>query len=65
MEYRLSRKGLRWAVYDVSIAGVSLVSSYRSQFDRIIRTESFPNLLRKMRQPEAVTVEPDQTGKAF
>ncbi len=66
VEYRLARTGLRWAVYDLSIEGVSVVSSYRSEFDRIIRTESFLNLLRKMRQPEAVVVEGrNRTGRVF
>lgn len=64
VEYRLARTRRRWAVYDVSIEGVSLVASYRSRFDRIIRTESFPNLLRRMRRPAAVTGE-GRTGDAF
>lgn len=61
IEYRLSRTGLRWTVYDVSIEGISLVSTYRRQFDQIMRTESFPNLLRKMRQPQTVTLLANQT----
>ncbi len=52
IEYRLHRLGDRWAVYDVVIEGVSLLSTYRSQFDRIIRTESFAELLKRMRQKE-------------
>jgi len=29
---------------------VSLVGTYRSQFDRIIKSESFGNLLRRLRE---------------
>jgi phospholipid transport system substrate-binding protein len=54
VEYRLVRTGLRWAVYDVSIEGVSLVASYRLQFDRLMRTESFPDVLRTMSRPAAL-----------
>ena len=50
--YRLRRVGDRWAAYDVLIENVSLVSTYRSQFDRIIQTSSFAELLRRMRQKE-------------
>ncbi len=52
IEYRLRRVGDRWAAYDVLIENVSLVSTYRSQFDRIIQTSSFAELLRRMRQKE-------------
>jgi phospholipid transport system substrate-binding protein len=42
----------RWAVYDIYVEGVSLVGSYRSQFDKIIRTESFASLLKRLREKE-------------
>ena len=49
IDYRLLRRGDRWAVYDVSIEGVSLISNYRTQFDRIMRTGSYQELVRRMR----------------
>ena len=49
IEYRLLERGARWAVYDVILDGVSLVSNYRSQFNTIIRTASFADLLVKLR----------------
>ncbi|HET8578028.1 MAG TPA: ABC transporter substrate-binding protein [Methylomirabilota bacterium] len=52
VEYRLHRVSDRWAVYDISVEGVSLVSTYRSQFDKIIRTESFASLLKRLRDKE-------------
>jgi phospholipid transport system substrate-binding protein len=48
VEYRMLRSNGRWQVYDVIIEGVSLVSNYRAQFDRIIRTASVDELLRRM-----------------
>ncbi len=52
VEYRLHKMNDRWAVYDIYVEGVSLVGSYKSQFDRIIRTESFASLLKRLRQKE-------------
>jgi len=52
IEYRLRRVGDRWAAYDVLVENVSLISTYRSQFDRIIQTSSFAELLKRMRQKE-------------
>jgi len=47
----LSRDG-RWKMYDVLIENVSLVASYRSQFDRVIRTSSYEELVRRLKSRE-------------
>jgi phospholipid transport system substrate-binding protein len=52
IEYRLIESGARWVVYDVVLDGVSLVSNYRSQFNTIIRTSSFADLLVKLRSKQ-------------
>ena len=52
LEYRLLRKDGRWKVYDVIIDGVSFVSTYRSQFDRIIKASSYQVLIDRLRGPE-------------
>jgi len=52
IDYRLLDTGARWVVYDVVLDGVSLVSNYRSQFNSIIRTSSFADLLKKLRNKE-------------
>jgi phospholipid transport system substrate-binding protein len=49
VEYRLVDHGGQWAVYDIAVEGVSLVSSYRSQFNSILRSSSFALLLERMR----------------
>jgi phospholipid transport system substrate-binding protein len=43
------KKGDRWLVYDVNIEGVSLVSNYRTQFNKIIQTGSYNDLVQKLR----------------
>jgi phospholipid transport system substrate-binding protein len=49
IDYRMLKRGDRWRIYDVSIEGVSLVANYRTQFNSIIRTSSYDELIRKMR----------------
>lgn len=50
VEYRLHRVNAEWTAYDVFIENVSLVGTYRSQFDRIIKAESFASLLARLRE---------------
>lgn len=49
IDYRLSREGDRWRIYDVLIENVSLVSNYRTQFDGIIRSSSYDELVKRIR----------------
>jgi phospholipid transport system substrate-binding protein len=49
LDYRLLREGNRWMVYDVVIEGVSLVSNYRSQFNKIIVNQGYGELVKKLR----------------
>lgn len=49
VEYRMRRVDDRWLVYDVVIEGVSLVANYRAQFNRIIQTSSYEELVSRMR----------------
>jgi phospholipid transport system substrate-binding protein len=49
IDYRLLKKGDRWLVYDVNIEGVSLVSNYRTQFNKIIQTGSYSDLVQKLK----------------
>lgn len=49
LDYRLMNKGGKWLVYDVVIEGVSLVSNYRSQFNKIITGQGYGELVKKLR----------------
>jgi phospholipid transport system substrate-binding protein len=49
VESRLLQKADRWLIYDILIENVSLIASYRSQFDRVIRTGSYPELIRRLK----------------
>jgi phospholipid transport system substrate-binding protein len=49
MDYRLINKGSNWYAYDIIADGVSLVKNYRSQFDKIIRADSYQELVRRLK----------------
>ncbi len=49
VEARMHRRGDRWLIYDISIENVSLVGNYRSQFDRIIRSSSYEELVKRLK----------------
>ena len=48
--YRMTRSGGLWRIYDVRIEGVSLVSNYRTQFNSIIQTSSYAELVARLRE---------------
>jgi len=50
LDYRLLNKGSAWRVYDVVVDGVSLVSNYRGQFSKILRTSSYADLVDQLRK---------------
>ncbi|HIJ59523.1 MAG TPA: ABC transporter substrate-binding protein [Nitrospirae bacterium] len=52
IDYKLMKKETKWFVYDVIIEGVSLVSNYRNQFNRIIRQSSYEDLVKKMKNKQ-------------
>ena len=57
VEYRMLKKGERWLVYDVIIEGVSLVANYRTQFNKIIQTSSYAELVKKMKVKQDEFIE--------
>ncbi|PYN26945.1 MAG: organic solvent tolerance ABC transporter substrate-binding protein [Candidatus Rokuibacteriota bacterium] len=63
LDYRLHLRDGRWRVYDLQIDGVSFVSTYRSQFDRIIQAESYTALLERMRKKSFEATVAERGGK--
>jgi phospholipid transport system substrate-binding protein len=63
VDYRMLKHGDRWLVYDVNIEGVSLVSNYRTQFNKIIQTASYNELVQKMKTKQDEWTSEDQGRK--
>lgn len=59
IEYRMRKRGDRWAVSAVVVDLVSLVKNYGAQFSRVLGAASYPELLARMRakvsRPPVVT----------
>jgi phospholipid transport system substrate-binding protein len=49
IDYTLAQKDGKWRIVDIKTDGVSLVSSYRSQFTKIVKKDGFPALITKMK----------------
>ncbi len=58
VDARMIRRGDKWYIYDVLIEGVSLVNNYRTQFDRIIRSSSYAELVKRLRDRKQVFAGP-------
>jgi phospholipid transport system substrate-binding protein len=48
VDYKMLKNGDQWLVYDFVIEGVSLIRNYKSQFSKIISTESYAALVSKL-----------------
>ena len=59
VDYRLFRRGDRWMIYDVNIEGISLVSNYRTQFNKIIQARGYNGLVEKMKEKQTESAEED------
>lgn len=55
VDYRMRKRGSQWKAIDVVVEGVSLVSSYRSQFRKVLSGSSPQKLLQRMREKNAFT----------
>jgi len=60
LDYKMHLRDSRWQVYDVLIDGVSFVSTYRSQFDRVIQAESYGALVERLRKRNLDTAVVDR-----
>jgi phospholipid transport system substrate-binding protein len=58
IEYAMHRTGDGWKVFDIVVEGVSLVLTYRSEFDAVVRQEGVDGLIRRLAEknkPAATT----------
>ena len=52
MLYKMYESRQGWKIYDVEIQGVSIISTYRSQFKEILANGTIDDLLLKLEKPE-------------
>ncbi len=64
LDYRLHLVNGRWRVYDVLVDGVSFVSTYRSELNRVIQSTSYDELLDRLRRRSLeVRLGPDRAQR--
>jgi phospholipid transport system substrate-binding protein len=63
LDYRLMLRDGRWRAYDVLVDGVSFVSTFRSEFDRIIQQSSYAGLVDKLRKHAVQTTALDKPAR--
>jgi phospholipid transport system substrate-binding protein len=49
LDYKLMKEASKWRVYDVVIEGVSLVNNYRSQFNEILGSNPYGELVKRLK----------------
>jgi phospholipid transport system substrate-binding protein len=50
VDFRLGSQSGEWRINDIVVDGASMVSNYKAQFSQIIRNDSYPGLIEKMKQ---------------
>lgn len=48
VDYKFALRNERWAIYDMEVEGISLIASYRSQFDDFLKTKSSVELIKSL-----------------
>jgi phospholipid transport system substrate-binding protein len=55
LDYRMHVHDGSWRIYDVVVQGISFIASYRTQFDRVIRAESYGSLRERLQKKATET----------
>ena len=64
VDYRMMlKRGDRWLVYDIIIEGVSLIANYRVQFNKIITTSSYQELVKRMKAKQEEFYEDERAKR--
>jgi len=50
IDYSMRKTGEGWKIYDIVVEGVSLVLTYRSEFDAIVKQDGVDGLIRRLTQ---------------
>ena len=50
IDFTMHKAGETWKVYDITVEGVSLVMTYRSEFDAVVKQEGVDGLIKRLAQ---------------
>jgi phospholipid transport system substrate-binding protein len=54
VDFRTLKEGDKWLTYDISVEGISVLNNYRVQFDEIIVSSSYEELVKKMKRKQGI-----------
>jgi phospholipid transport system substrate-binding protein len=60
IDYQMRKTGSGWKIYDISVEGISLVLTYRSEFDQVVKQQGIDGLIKRLGQKN----EPPKVGKS-
>ena len=64
IDFQMRKTDKGWKIYDIVVEGVSLVLTYRSEFDSVVRQSGVDGLLKRLAQKnEPAAVASPSTGK--
>jgi phospholipid transport system substrate-binding protein len=50
LEFQMRKTGDTWKVFDIAVEGISLVLTYRSEFDAVVKQEGVDGLIKRLTQ---------------
>jgi phospholipid transport system substrate-binding protein len=50
IEFQMRKSADSWKVYDIAVEGISLVLTYRSEFDAVVKQEGIDGLIKRLTQ---------------
>jgi phospholipid transport system substrate-binding protein len=53
IEFQMRRVGQDWKVYDIAVEGISLVLTYRSEFDALVKQHGIDGLIKRLTEKNA------------
>jgi phospholipid transport system substrate-binding protein len=53
VEYSMKKTPEGWKIYDIAVEGVSLVLTYRAEFENITRTSGVDGLIKRLAEKNA------------
>jgi phospholipid transport system substrate-binding protein len=68
LDHEMVYQNSRWLVRDIKIDGISLLTNYRAQFDRVMRASSYRDLVSRMKEragtelPRPAAARPEALG---
>ena len=53
IEFQMRKSGQDWKVYDIAVEGISLVLTYRSEFDAVVKQQGIDGLIKRLTEKNA------------